>query len=381
MRFATLLLAAFAAACHHAPSPALSVAPTDAVRLVTSDIPNFWRAYDLAAGKDSAERVRIFQTVYVQPGSPGLRDWMRVRLMNRDTVRARLIAAGWHAERIDTLWRAARGTPGHDSLERAVEPLAERSAAEELTRALGRYPRYYAAVRPTTLSLDTALTVTRDTRRGLARLKELYPEARFPDVYFLIGTLSTGGTVAGSGMLIGTEQLSSGPDTPRDELPEWARVATRANPFAAIPRMVVHEAVHTQQGGRAEGQKNTLLRQALGEGGADFLTELVLGPANPKTPREQYGEAHERAVWLDFKDEMATDSTIRTWMYNGMVAADKNHGAVDIGYWIGSRIARAYYERASDKRAAIRELILLPDPERLLMESGYAAYAEGLPHR
>jgi len=39
----------------------------------------------------SAERVRIFETVYLQPGSPGLRDWMRVRLMNRDTVRARLL--------------------------------------------------------------------------------------------------------------------------------------------------------------------------------------------------------------------------------------------------------------------------------------------------
>src|SRR6266480_4655963 len=67
--------------------------PVDSVHIVTRDIPNFWRAYDLAAGKDSPERVRIFETVYLQPGSPGLRDWMRERLMNRDTVRARLIAA------------------------------------------------------------------------------------------------------------------------------------------------------------------------------------------------------------------------------------------------------------------------------------------------
>src|SRR5207247_3904310 len=73
--------------------------PVDSVALVTRDIPNFWRAYDLAAGKDSAERTRIFQTVYLQPGSPGLRDWMRVRLMNRDTVRARMIASGWTTAR------------------------------------------------------------------------------------------------------------------------------------------------------------------------------------------------------------------------------------------------------------------------------------------
>jgi len=68
-------------------------APVDSVQIVTRDIPNFWRAYDQAAGKDSAERVRILQTVYLQPGSPGLRDWLRVRLMNRDTVRARMAAA------------------------------------------------------------------------------------------------------------------------------------------------------------------------------------------------------------------------------------------------------------------------------------------------
>src|SRR5438876_9763528 len=75
-------------------SPAPAQAPIDSVRIVTRDIPNFWRAYDQAAGKDSAERVRIFETVYLQPGSPGLRDWMRVRLMNRDTVRAQQLLGG-----------------------------------------------------------------------------------------------------------------------------------------------------------------------------------------------------------------------------------------------------------------------------------------------
>jgi hypothetical protein len=355
--------------------------PADSVRLVTSDIANFWRAHTLAAGKEGAERIRIFQTVYLQPGSPGLRDWTRLRLMNRDTVRARLIAAGWTGQTLDSLYRLPRGTRARDSLERAVEPVGERSGAEELVAAIGRYPRYYAGVRATTLSLDTASTVKAAVRRGLTRLAALYPEARFPDVYFLIGTISTGGTAGPSGMLIGTEQYGSGPDTPYDELPEWARVVFAANSFARLPHIVVHEAVHTQQGPRSPSQKNTLLRHALMEGGADFLTELALGaPATP-TAGQRYGEAHERAVWLDFKDEMATDSTISTWMYNGRVPFPKNHGATDIGYWMGARIARAYYERAADKRAAVRALLLLADPERLLAESGYAAYAEALPDR
>ena len=341
-------------------------APIDSVQIVTRDIPNFWRAYDLAAGKDSAERVRIFETVYLQPGSPGLRDWMRVRLMNRDTVRARLARAGWPRARLDSL--------PPDSLRKVTAPFYERSAAEELLHALAQYPRYYAGVRPTTLAVDTNSRVTQGIRRGLTRLAALYPEARFPNVYFLVGTLSTGGTTAQSGMLIGTEQSASDPATPLDELPDWARKNFPTHTFESLVGLVVHEAVHTQQKPAPEGQHDTLLRHSLGEGIADFVSELAVGPWAAHTPRQIYGRAHEHDVWVDFQDEMeiASDSIIRMWMYNGMVPPDKNHGAIDIGYWVGYRIAGAYYARAKDKRAAVRELLELRDAEAILRARGYA---------
>ena len=79
-----LLLAALAAHPSALPAqaaPDSSRKRADSVRLITSDIANFWRAYALAAGKDSAERVRIFQTVYLQPGSAGLRDVDPERLL------------------------------------------------------------------------------------------------------------------------------------------------------------------------------------------------------------------------------------------------------------------------------------------------------------
>ncbi|PYP13610.1 MAG: hypothetical protein DMD54_16470 [Gemmatimonadetes bacterium] len=337
----------------------------DSTRIVTSDIPNFWRAYDLAAGKDSAERVRIVETVYLQPGSPGLRDWIRVRLMNPDTVRARLVAAGWPKARLDSL--------PLDSVKKVIAPFYERSAAEQLLGAVSKYPRYYAAVRPTTLSVDTNSRITQGIRRGLQKLAALYPEARFPTIYFLIGTLSTGGTTAQSGMLIGTEQSAGDPTTPLDELPDWARKNMPNHRFEHLVVLVVHEAVHTQQKPMPAGQCDNLLRHALGEGIADFLAELAVGPSATKQPREIYGPAHEHDIWVDFQDEMqGGDSTIRTWMYNGMVPEGQNHGAVDIGYWVGYRIAGAYYARAKDKRAAVRELLELHDPEAILRASGYA---------
>src|SRR5213595_1691500 len=270
--------------------------PIDSVAVVTRDIPNFWRAYDSATGKADAEQARLFRTVYLQPGSPGLRDWMRLRLMNRDTVRARMIASGWTAARLDSLSR--------DSLERASAPFAEQSGAEELVRALRAYPRYYAAVRSRTLAVDTNATIRQGIRQGLARLTGLYPEARFPAIYFLIGTLSTGGTVAPSGMLIGTEQSASDPTTPLDELPDWAQKNFPNHTFAQLVGLVVHEAVHTQQKPAPAGQQDNLLRHSMGEGIADFLAELAVGPSAAKTPRQIYGAAHEHEVWVDFQDEM-----------------------------------------------------------------------------
>jgi len=54
----------------------------------------------------------------------------------------------------------------------------------------------------------------------------------------------------------------------------------------------------------APGQHDTLLRHALGEGLADFLSELAVGPWAANTPRQIYGRAHEHDVWVDFQDEM-----------------------------------------------------------------------------
>jgi len=371
-----LVLALAVLPCGARPLPAQSDGPprvpADSVRIVTSDIPNFWRAWDRAQGRDSAARVRAFEELYLRPGSPGLRDWTRVRLMEWKPVRARMVAAGWSGEWLDSVRRAPRDTPGRDSLERVIVPFARQSGAEALVQAIARAPRYYADIRARTLAVDTARQVTAEIRRGLRRLDSLHPGARFPHVYFLIGTLSTGGTVGPHGLLIGTEQYGGGPATPRDELPGFFAEILASHTFEKLPGLVVHEAVHSLQ---PERRPATLLEAVLHEGVADFVSELAVGPWHGDTPRQRWGRAHEREVWLDFRDEMRTppDSTMRTWMYNGMVPAPANHGALDIGYWVGYAIAKAYWERAggNGQRTALRELILLPDAERLLRESGY----------
>src|SRR5207247_9451511 len=134
------------------------------------------------AAKGAAERRGRVRAGDLEPGSAGFRDWMRVRLMNRDTVRARMLAAGWATARLDSLSR--------DSLERASTPFAEQSAAEELLHALRADPRYYAAVRARTLAVGTNSAIRQAIRPGRGKRADFCRADRFPDTYFLIATLA-----------------------------------------------------------------------------------------------------------------------------------------------------------------------------------------------
>jgi hypothetical protein len=287
----------------------------DAARLVTEDLDRFWHAYDLAGpDADAAELSEAFERGYLEPGSRGLLQFYLSRI----------------------------------------------GSAANLASAVADRRAYYEAVRAQTL---LAARQEPAIRRAFRRLEELYPEAVFPDVYFLVGRMSSGGTTSPDALLIGTELFALGADTPPEVVPEGARAMVK--PAAQIPYIVSHELIHVQQGGGG----GTLLAQVLREGGADFLACLI-HPVDGWEPNyRSWGRAHERQVWERFVAEKdATDTG--DWFYNYGRAADDWHP--DLGYYAGWQIARGYFERAADERAAVRELILLADPQAIYEASGYA---------
>jgi len=74
---------------------------------------------------------------------------------------------------------------------------------------------------------------------------------------------------------------------------------------------------------------------------------------------------HEAEIETSFvADEDKRDLT--SWLYNGTM--DKSG---DIGYWVGYRIVKSYYQHATDKQAAIREIIEIKDPKAFLAKSGW----------
>jgi len=52
------------------------------------------------------------------------------------------------------------------------------------------------------------------------------------------------------------------------------------------------------------------------------------------------------------------------WLYNGTLERPG-----DRGYWVGYRIVKSYYEHATDKRQAFREILQMSDPKAFLAKS------------
>ncbi|HTX37645.1 MAG TPA: DUF2268 domain-containing putative Zn-dependent protease [Bryobacteraceae bacterium] len=306
------ILALGAGAPAQAPAPRPNPDP-EAARLVTSDIPAFWRVFDKASLQDAAG---LFQHEYIDPGSRGLHDFLKARIQN-----GRVLAA-----------------------------------------TVAAHPRYYAAIRESTLAVDGNMAVKDAIRASFRRLKELYPDAVFPDVYFLIGRMNSAGTVSSHGLLIGVEMNARSDDTPVDELNAWERAVTGR--IADLPNTVAHELIHIQQ--PPDGPNDNLLMQSLKEGGADFMGEKISGGIINGVQRT-YGDAHEPALWAEFEKDMR-GSDISHWLYQGDRSKDR---PADLGYYMGYKICEAFYRRATDKREAVRRILRITDAEAFLKESGY----------
>ncbi|MEO7042060.1 MAG: DUF2268 domain-containing putative Zn-dependent protease, partial [Gemmatimonadaceae bacterium] len=287
------------------------------VLISTADITRFWTAYDLAAKEPTIDaRSGVYLREYVEPGSRGLHDF--------------------YAKKI--------------------------RSSKRLAEAVDKYPRFYASMRGPASHLSNLAPTIRSVFR---RMKQLYPETIYPDIYFVMGRISSAGTVADYGLLFGAEQNVASAGTPVDELPlALQRIVYQR---ADLPHTIAHELVHFQQ---HLADKHTLLDVALIEGGATFLSDLAV-PDRPPPYFLTWGAAHERQVWTAFARVMEHDD-VSQWIGNNGTTSRPDWPA-DLGYFVGYQISKAYYERASNKRDAIRDLIVLRDSEAILRGSHYAS--------
>ncbi|MBF2709452.1 gliding motility protein GldB-related protein [Flavobacterium soyangense] len=288
------------------------------VKFFSSDVKNFWTAYK-AASKDTINKKKIFGKLYFEKASLGMIDYMGLKV----------------------------------------------SSIDKFIATTNSYPKFYATIENKTKKIKSR---EQEFLNSFIKLKEIYNQAKFPDVYFVIGAFTSGGTVSNNGLLIGINQYCVSKEV---ELTEFNfQIKSRMSEWSALPNVIAHELIHYQQDG-LEKEKITLC-YVVREGMADFIGELISGQnANPSL--HEWAKGREKSIWAKFKNDMYLDK-YDNWIANSQQSTPENFP--DQGYWIGYQICKSYYENATDKKKAIDEMLNIKDYKIFLEKSKWESKIE-----
>jgi len=268
-----------------------------------------------------------------------------------------------HTDDVDLFYKVYDAADGHpiaeqlqrDYLDAGSEGLHNLAklrnvSGVRIADTLSKHPELYVKARGCTAALPRVRERVEVALRNLVRL---YPQARTPPVTIAVGRgkpVGVGSPV--TGLQIGLEALCSA---------EWMN----PNVEDRFVHVIAHEYAHLQQVRElVDDEHPTVLERSLIEGAAEFVAALTSG----KT-----GYAHFDALTKGREREIETafvadvDQTeLSRWVDNSTM--EKGN---DLGYWVGYRICKAYYRRATDKRQALREILELSDPHAFLAKSGW----------
>jgi hypothetical protein len=283
----------------------------------TKDIENFYQAFDsVQTTNDKEKQIDFVQKIYLDNGSLGLK-----YAINHSVDGGKIATAKHWAEFMINI-------------------------KENLIR-----------IRPYFKNLPSQMKILEPKFKYF---KEQYPEFKDGNVYFVIGLGMFGGRPEqeGPSLFIGCEVLA-------DDKPDWA------------VNIVLHEYVHTLQ----KNSDNALLAHCLNEGACDFIAEVI----NEKNLREIYpngyidfGYKNEKVVWKEFKKFITSNEKGKffDWLY-GIKGRNLNGRQMkDLGYFMGYKICKAYYDNTMNKRQAIKDIIEMDvssdeKARAFLIKSGY----------
>jgi uncharacterized protein YjaZ len=191
---------------------------------------------------------------------------------------------------------------------------------------------------------------------ALRILGRLYPKAQFPPVTIVISRGKPAGVADAFGVIIGLDALCA---------------VNYLNPNVEdrFVHAIAHEYTHVQQALQSStlynDAKPTVLDASLIEGAAEFMATLITGEIAFHSPYAPADGARDKGVESQFvADENETD--LSRWIDNGSLTEPG-----DLGYWVGYRIVRSYYQHAANKRQAVRDIIEMKDPKAFLARSGW----------
>jgi uncharacterized protein YjaZ len=260
---------------------------------------------------DSINRINAFQSDYLDKGSEGLRDYATLRF---------------------------------DSAVGLVE------------RVYGA-PNFYKKLIVTLTNTDFK-TLSKGLKAPINKFISLYADATVPNIYLLVGGIGNGSTPGKTGLLIG--------------LDSYLLCFEDRSKFVGLDAAVAHELIHFNQSYLNKDSliANNLLAQVIKEGSADFLGELISGSVEHcNLKMYQWGEAHLKQLWSELTVDIQDSTKIDKWLYN-----DQPDRPRSLGYFMGYKITKAYYDKAKNKQKAIQEILnIKPDGfYDFLIKSGYS---------
>jgi len=291
--------------------------------VVTSDITNFWDAYDkITSTEDSVLQYKYLDSLYFQKGTVGL----------------------------DGIRQARNYTP------------------EDYINAINNFPKFWISIRENTLQ---ARKVGAELELGIEKLKKIYPELKPAKIYFTMGAFRTGGTTIDSLILIGSEISLADSTTETKEFPEnlsHLKSHFATNPNKHLVFLNVHEYVHTQQNPRVFN----ILSLTLYEGVAEFIASKALDKASPN-PQIVFGKENAKRIREVYETEMFYPNNRYKWLDGN---APNEFGMRDLGYYVGYQICENYYSQAEDKSKAVKTMIELDyssdsEVEEFIKKSNY----------
>ena len=180
------------------------------------------------------------------------------------------------------------------------------------------------------------------------------PNAMYPPTYLLVGANRGIGQASLVGQLITVTR-------PIDNMDK-------------LQNIMAHELSHFQQAIAMGGQKygelytspNNMLGLSLREGGAEFLASLVVGDITQSEALD-YIEKNE----IRLKEQFLTDLETQNKDFWFWASLDQKLYPKLLGYAMGYKICKNFYEIAPNKTAALLEIMNIQDAEAFLKSSGY----------
>lgn len=272
-------------------------------QIATTDIDNFWIAYDqIIQSSDSLERIKLINELYIDKATEGLKGLINVR----------------------------------------------RYQDYEFINNILNYPKYWNSIRSNSSYL---LKDTAQIEKYLTKLKEIYPELKPANIYFSIGAFRTGGTYEGTKVLFGGEFMLVQENSILEELPERIQKTIKEYAPYDIPLIAIHEYIHTQQ---KTWENQSIIHLCVAEGVAEFISTLIT--EKPLSPPVAFGKQNAERVLERYMVEIFRNEDVWNWLWS----ENQNELKVnDLGYYIGYEICERYYNNATDKKKAIKDLIEL----------------------